>query len=464
MRSPFDGINKKRHLEAAMGISTSEITQRFYRKLLRKASLKQSSLSKKLQFSTLEDRLQPAGTITGTTFLDYNANGVYNSTALTIPNASGVGSVALAADVGIGGVTVTAYDAAGVIQGTATSNTNGSYTLNAAGTGPYRIEFSNLPTGTVFGPSTTSAASGVQFVQDGTTGNVNLSVVRPESISSTTSPAGPQLVTQQYWFGSHDATRADGMNAAQATILDFNYNAGSADSDPNAANYQAPQTHNLASPFSAVGATWGLAFNPASNSIYASAFAKRYSDFGPSGPGAIYQINGTSGTSASQVSTLVDLNAIFPSDLPAGKNFRTDPSWTGFANDGLTNNLGWGAIGTTGLGGLTVSPDGSRIFVIALGNRKLYSIPTSGPINASTIQSFTLPTPTNLTGVNVGTNGTLGDLRPFAVEYHNGKIYVGAVNSAQSTGNANDLKAYVFAFDPTTGNFVDAAGTATTTT
>src|SRR5262249_8274530 len=62
-------------------------------------------------------------------------------------------------------------------------------------------------------------------------------------------------------------------------------------------------------------------------------------------------------------------------------------------------------------------------------------------------------------------------LRPFAVQYWNGKIYVGAINSAESTntytnlgqrngvtrigvqGDRDALRAYVFEFDPATNTF-----------
>ena len=98
----------------------------------------------------LEDRVVPAGQVVGTVFLDFNANGLLDA-AGTVANV-GSGTTPTAADAGVGGVVVTAYDAANVAQGAATSAANGSYTLALANTGPYRLEFTNLPAGLSYGP------------------------------------------------------------------------------------------------------------------------------------------------------------------------------------------------------------------------------------------------------------------------------------------------------------------------
>src|SRR5262245_57341430 len=128
----------------------------------------------------LVPRAQAAGTITGTVYRDYNANGVRN-----------------AVEPQFAGIIVTGYDAAGVVRGTATTvrcsgvgagvDTNGvtvpaaaaagctgndagaNYSLAATGTGPYRIEFTGWPN--FLQPSAAGAnnATNVQFVPDGNT-------------------------------------------------------------------------------------------------------------------------------------------------------------------------------------------------------------------------------------------------------------------------------------------------------
>ena len=441
-----------------MSMTSADLSQRRAKKLVRHASLKSPNRKARLDVSQLEDRLQPSGTITGQAFLDYNANGKFDP-AETIPNRS-QGTIGLGSDFGFAGVSVTAFDAANNQYGPFTTDAAGNFTLTAGGTGPYRVEFTNLPAGIVNGPDGASAKTAVQFVPDGNSSNVNLSVVRPEDVNAFTTTAsggqGPHIITQQYWFGA-----ADGVNAAQPTIRDFYYNSGSEDNDLNRPNYANPSTHDLAIPFSAVGTTWGMGYDRARDDLYVAAFTKRFSGYGPNGPGAIYRIDGTTGASASQASFFVDLNAVFSADVtpPAGTNYR-GPGHN-FDTDGLAGNQGWAAVGTTGLGGLDVTADGSRIFVVSLGDRRLYSIPTTGPLNSTTIQRFNLPVPATVTGNT--TNGQLGDLRPFAVQIYKGKVYVGAVNTAESTQNRNNLRSYVFAFDPATGQFQNSAGAATTT-
>lgn len=437
-----------------MGVKSAvDLSHRLARKLFRSPSAK--SRSRKLDVTTLEDRLQPAGTVSGQVFLDFNANGTFDA-ASTIPNRS-LGTVGLGADTGFKGVTVSAYDSSNTKVGTGTTDGTGNYSFSMTGVGPYRIEFTGLPTGVLYGPTGTTARSNVQYVPEGGSSGVNLAVTRTEStVEYSVADGGPQLVTQVYQFGS-----SNGVNASAKALWDWRYNAGTEDDDTNRDNYRVPDTNTLSITHSQIGSTWGLSYDAARDRIFAAAFTKRFSGFGPGGPGAIYAINGV--TSSTSVSVLADLNALFPSDLPAGANYRgTSPNDQFFIDgDGLAGNVGWNSVGKTGLGGMDISDDGSRIFVMALADRRLYSIPTSGPITSSTVQRFNLPVPGTVTGISSG--NPLGDLRPFAVEFYRGKVYVGATNTAESTQNRNDLKAYVFCFNPSTGQFENLAGTATTT-
>lgn len=441
-----------------MALTSDKVLQRRARKLLQKSIL---------QLNALEDRSVPA--VTGIVFQDYNANGSFDTSGSIANN--GTGTTPTAVDHGIAGVTVTAYDSTNAIVGTAVSGANGAYTLTPSKSGALRIEFTGLPTGVFFGPSGVSANSAVQFV-DANQANVNLSLVRPEDYSVN----NPQLVTSVYVFGG---STANDENPASGVILSTPASAGSANGDPNQSDYVDPTTHDLSVRQDNVGATWGLAYNATTGKLYASAFMKRHSGFGPAGPGAIYQSNLT-GTSAS---LYTDLNSIF-SDKPAGnladvfrdssnnpvsflRNYTSTEDW---ARDGLVRftdvngvvrDLGWDAVGKISLGGLATNADNTTMYTVALGDRRLYSIPTSGVLNTSTVQRFDIPVPASVTGRTA--SNPQGDLRPFAVEYYRGLIYVGAVNSAESTQNAADLKAYVFAFDPAKGTFVNAARQSTTT-
>ena len=105
-------------------------------------------------------------------------------------------------------------------------------------------------------------------------------------------------------------------------------------------------------------------------------------------------------------------------------------------------------MGKTSLGGADLSEDGRTLYVMNLADRSLYALPTSGPLNSTTVRRVQIPL--NAPGAT-GVNGA--DLRPFAVQVYRGTIYVGIVNSAESTQNRADLHAYVYAVDPTTLTF-----------
>ena len=207
----------------------------------------------------LEARQLLAGTITGLAFQDFNSNGTFDTT-LSAPNTSGNGSVGFAIDRGVGGVTVTAFDSGNVARGTTTTAADGTYTLNATGVGPYRIEFTTLPAGFFPGPAGTTSRTTVQFVPDGNSANVSVGLVIPSDYSQD----NPDLVTSVHYFGD----LLTGPNANDPAIISFPYNAGS-NSTSSAASYTDPTTHALAVPANQVGTVWGLAYNRSSRNIYA---------------------------------------------------------------------------------------------------------------------------------------------------------------------------------------------------
>lgn len=380
-------------------------------------------------FEILEDRAVPAGIITGRAFLDFNANGIFDTTA-SAANASGLGGYGLAVDQGVGGITVVAFDAANVLRGTAITAADGTYTLNATGIGPYRIQFS-LPPGSPLGPGPHGPQNNtaVQFVPDGNSSGINFAVFRPDWYAANNST----LFTNCYVFGD----QVNGPNRDLPVLVDFPLNAGS-NSTTNASSYAIPTTHSLMIPARLVGTTGGLGYRAQTGTIYAAAAFKKHAGFGPAGTGAIYAVNRATGA----VSLFADLNAIFGAGT-AGADLH-DPS--DYDTDNF--NIGWDAVGKSSLGGLDVSPDGRTVYVMNLADRSLYALPTSGPLTPATVQRTQIPL--NAPGAT-GVNGA--DLRPYAVQWFNGRVYVGIVNSAESTQNAADLRAYVYEVDPTTLTF-----------
>jgi hypothetical protein len=146
--------------------------------------------------------IQAAGNITGKVFRDFNANGVDD------PN-----------EPGIAGISVTAYDAAGAIQGTATSGPNGTYTLStpAPSTGPYRVEFSGWPS--YLQPSAQGASNGssVQFVPSGGS-TANFALLNPKDYSQP----NPLVAIARYTNGLGTADNT--YNNTTPGILAFDYN------------------------------------------------------------------------------------------------------------------------------------------------------------------------------------------------------------------------------------------------
>lgn len=369
-----------------------------------------------------------AGNITGRVFQDFNGNGAYDTSAGTTAQPAAV-------DAGVANVTVTAYNAAGAAAGTTATAANGTYTVAATGTGPYRVEFTNLPTGyfpsaraadSVGGGTAADSGSAVQFVANTGGSNVNLALNRPGDFCEN----NPEICSQLYGVGSASVSNA---------VFTVPFWAGSTRTTGGApvADFQSPGNTSLASS-DQVGTTFGLAYQRATRRIFAAAFMKKHAKFGPSGPGAIYQIDRSTGS----VSEYVNLNTVF-----AAGTAGTDPH---NASNYNTDNgqATWDAVGKIGLGGMAISGDEQYLFVMNLANRSLYRIPTSGALNSTTIQSVGFPaTMPNCTDPL--------DVRPFAVTWHEGTVYVGAVCSRETAGNAisGNLRAYVYRFNPTTMAF-----------
>ncbi len=376
-------------------------------------------------------------TINGTVFQDYNANGIQDTN--TQVNNDGQGTVALAVDHGVAGISVTAYDSNGADVGNAITDANGDYQLNASGTGPYRLEFSNLPAGFQPGPVGINNATTVRFINGGAA-NVDLGIIIPDEYCQN----NPQLVTNCYRFGDGSTSPVGDI----ASIIDFPYSAGSSTFSA-ATGATEPTNHTLEIKVSDVGTTWGLAYARSSKRLFASAFYKKHSSFGPGGPGAIYVIDPAT-------NSVVDTFSVPGATTNAHDttNYETDNGAVGFAGTGKTS-----------LGGMVISPDEKTLYVMNLENRTLYALDaTTGAV----LGSQPVPAQPPLTAPATVNACRTGDVRPFAVTYYQGKLYIGMVCSAESTpdadtettdgdgnlwinwGDTRELRLYVYSADPAT--------------
>ncbi len=367
------------------------------------------------------------GTISGTVFNDYNSNGTFDTTA-TLANAGG-GTVGVAVDTGVSGVTVTAYDGAGTAVGTTTSTTNGTYTLTATGTGPYRIEFTTIPSG--FKPSFHGTNSGttVQFVPDGVSTNVSLGIARPADYCQN----NPTLVTNCYNMGNQlNSSNSPFLDVSgRAAIHAFPYASGAL-TTPGAL---APAATSVATA-SQVGSTWGLAYSRTSKQVFTGAFFKRHAGFGPGKDGVGQSGASTSGDDAGAIYVLNASGGLATTFTVPGAPTNAHDT-TDYDRD--NGEIGWDAVGKTALGGLAMSDDDRTLYAMSLENRTLYAL---DPADGSVIASRQVP-------LSVPGCASADDVRPFAVKYHQGSVFVGMVCSAESSQNVSDLHAYVYQADPT---------------
>ncbi|MDW8145715.1 MAG: SdrD B-like domain-containing protein [Roseiflexaceae bacterium] len=383
--------------------------------------------------------VQAAGIISGNVFRDFDGDGVRDTH-----------------EPGVGGITVTAYDPSGAVAGIAVSfatlclgpgnpiaectapNTPaiGSYALSAAGTGPYRIEFSGWPA--YMRPAVQGASNNtsIQFVPDGNSSNINFALHNPAEYCQQ----GPNLVTSCYTNGD---PQGGGTTAGRPAIVQVPFEP--ATTGPGENVYLATSQQ--------VGAIWGLAYQRSSQTLLAAAVVKRHVGFGAGGIGAIYRIDRNRVTPPG---VLIDLNA---AGYPPGVAVGLDPRGPGDLGineaDPSRDPAAFDAVGKIGIGGISLSEDEDTLWVVNLTARTLLEIRIGVPPVTPTPADITvhpLPTPACRDGV----------FRPWAVKAYAGQVYVGGVCSGElpyagKNTDTTDLTAHIYRHDPNgaPGNFTE---------
>lgn len=370
-----------------------------------------------------------AAAINGTVFRDWNGNGKQDpATSVRIP------------EVGIGGVTVTAFNAAGANVGSTTTAADGTYSLNTndAGNGPYRVEFTNMPAGTSYGPAGPNSGTAVQFVSTTPSGSVSLGLNDPKDYCQD----NPFVATPCYVSGD---PQKPGTAGPEPVFVVFPYSAGTSTPGngttvPAGGNAPMPLKQAMANE---IGAVWGEAYQRSTKKLFLTSVVRRHSGFGPLGIGGIYTVtnpgfpNKTVGSFLS-VSTLgIDVGTL----TNAARNLPGDAA--AFSGDGPA----FAAVGKQGFGDIDIAEDDKTLWFINLNDSKLYSItlPTSGTPTAANVNSYTVPTP-NCVG---------GTFRPWATKFYKGSVYVGGICTAETSQNASDLKAVVYEFNPASSTFTN---------
>ena len=363
--------------------------------------------------------------INGKVFRDFNSDGLVT--------ANGVMT-----DTGISAVTVTAYDKNGNSVGNATTASDGTYTINPTGDGPYRVEFTNLPSG--YEPTTHGAANGTstQFVTTaGGASNVNLGILMPCDYCQE----NPRVAT----IVMRPSAATTAISRSIASQL---YNAITTTA-PYREDAQMWQT----------GSIWGLGYQNSSQKMFVSTMLKRHVGLGPQGSGGVYVLDYSDPVAATLAHSFT-LQGVTPSNggaaIDLGSVNRTVVAGTISAGaagdyelpaDGANPSRDMDAfakIGKMAFGDADVDERGNSLWLVNLYQRALVQVAVNGNVT-------TLPGQVNQYPI-VGASGVPtcvnGELRPWALGFRAGTGYLGAVCDASTSQSRNDLQAYVLSFDP----------------
>lgn len=410
-----------------------------------------------------------AGNITGNVFRDYNANGAKDTAAAGV-----------AGDTGILGVKVTAYDSTDASVATANSDASGNYSLalgSVSNGTPLRIEFTNPPTG--YQPSAVGGtnATTVRFVTTtaGAITNINLALNRPQDYCQD----NPNLGICIYVFGRQ--LSSGDLFENSNVLVDFPYTNSGTTAPTNLSQAQY------------VGTQYGLAYQrntigTTSRRLFTAAYMKRHAGFGPDGPGAIYvtQLNasGDNVGNPTLFATIPDAgtdphpttefrNASNQCLSAAGNQFNPGSGVSCFYFDPYS----FDPVGKMSLGDLDMYEDPTNaandaLFVVNLNDQKLYKITNLGG-TPSVSSGFTMPITLPNTDSTLPDNSLpLGSgsqqhqvcpandrVEPFGLGFNDGVGYAGFVCTVSSASippsqqNIDNLRAYVYTFDPATVTF-----------
>ena len=200
--------------------------------------------------------------------------------------------------------------------------------------------------------------------------------------------------------------------------------------------------------FGQVGAVWGTDFNPQTGIGYLTSLTKRY--VGNAGDlGQIYQVDPVNNTFLGSF-TLQGVNGL---DFGSIERNQIDGDDNELADDNTTSFLDYDAVakvGTTGYGDADLGPGGRFLWTVNLNSRTLVRIdvgdpgriPTDGSaIPGDLVTEYTVDYPVCDGGV----------ARPWALEFHEGRGYLGVVCDGSSNTDPNvniNLVGYVLSFDP----------------
>jgi hypothetical protein len=351
------------------------------------------------------------GQLSGSVFRDFNGDGKRQSVAPAEP--------------GVAKVKVQAFVEGSSAPLTTLTDAFGGYTFAIDGNKKVRLEFSDLPLGSFSGIEGTDSRSSVQFVTTPAT-QANLALFDAHMYSSGQDPdliVPVQLVGDPLKGGS-DLTGLD-------ALVQYQYDA---------TGQRYPYVANAS--FGQVGALWGTTYQRQSKKVFSAALLKRHSGLGTLGLGGIYLTDIASGVGAT--SPYFDLGKFVRLADDAVIQAIKDRVLTKDYAELETDSVAFALVGKVGLGGMAISPDESKIWVVNLHEKTLVSVAVGVPakngsaITAGDIKSYAIPVP----------DESKGQSRPWAVTYREGALFVGVTTDASLPGaTRSDLKSSVYRFD-----------------
>ncbi|MFD9225838.1 SdrD B-like domain-containing protein [Streptomyces sp. NPDC060064] len=174
------------------------------------------------------------------------------------------------------------------------------------------------------------------------------------------------------------------------------------------------------------GNVYGLAYRKKDKRIFSGAYAKRHTEYGNGGPGAVYVTDRTTGTTS--LFTTVPNAGTTAHD----QNNRIDAP---FSN----------RPGKESLGDIEISSDGSELYVVNMNDGNLYTYDAT-QASAGSPKSAPVKIPDSACAPP-------GDWRPMGLGVRDGVLYAGGVCSAESTQDVTKLRAVVWTYNPATGTF-----------
>jgi hypothetical protein len=307
-------------------------------------------------------------------------------------------------DVPQDGISITAVDAAGHSYTTQTGPT-GILKLNFVQLGlvgdsvrltlsvPDSLDPQGVPRSSYLQPAPASTAPGgfsstptTVKTTDGTTTKVSFGVWNPKDWT----PANPKVAVP-----IHSALPLPVLPGALST---FNFNDRLINETTLLGNSLGTQGD--------LGTLGGTAYQPGKKRVFGAALAKAQTPYGKGGPGAIYSIPTDKSQAPTLFTTVPDVGTTaHPATYPV-----VDPAF-------------FSATGKEGLGDVALSDDETKLYVVNLKNRNLVTYDATQPTATAPLSTVPIPNP----GC-----ATAGDWRPWALNVHNGRLYVGGVCSGES--------------------------------